>query len=348
MTTFGDRLFYNGGTPVGGDLLGLLGPGKVFYLDPNNGDDANDGLRPSRAFQTMQFAADKAGYSQANADHTGVQDVIVRIPGVEEVSATIDFDGNGGSSTKGASIYVVAATAGQRIFGDVLACHTRMASGFAGAADDLIEIVYRNVSFAGLSFGGRGTGKRNDGHGALLAYRVDSADTNKQAAGGGNFHMVRNCNFRDDGGNDTTGIYEYGAGGSLIYQNTFGYYGAGRGLDPGIAIRGSGTNNPFDISIRENVFSHNVLGIWFAAATIPGGVIVDKNLFTGNTVAVQYDAAFGQTGRGLLSNNRFDVAEDAAAASTSDAGANDSATISTNHQMEYSANWYTDDAKQTG
>lgn len=343
MTTFGDRLFYNGGTPVGGDLLGLLGPGKVFYLDPNNGDDANDGLRPSRAFKTMQFAADQAGYSKANGDHTGVQDVIVRIPGVEEVSATIDFDGNGGSTTKGASILVVAATAGQRIFGDVLACHTRMASTLAAADDDLIEIVYRNISFYGMSFGGRGTGKRDDGHGALLAYRVDSADTNKQAAGGGNFHMIRGCNFRDDGGNNVTGVYEYGAGASHIYQCTFGYNSAARG-PTGIVTRGSGTNNPFDVRIEECYFNTCPTAINVRAGTFGAGFLVYNNIFQGNTESFEFEAGVANTGRGLIARNVFDTSTGTTSWINSGGSGQTQGNVTTDTGIEFADNRYKDDA----
>lgn len=348
MTTFGDRLYQFGGSPVGSDLLGLLGKGKVKFVDPIAGSDGASGASPERAFKTLQYAADVSGYEVAsqNGDSSGFQDVIVRMPGVEEVTANIDFDG--GAKAAGSSIAVVASTCGQRVFGDVLGAHTRMASSAQAATNNLVEVMWRAVSFYGLSFGNQGTGKRTDGTGACIAYRNDSADAKIQTAGGGQFAMVRGCNFRDDGSNDTTGVSIYGGGGILLYQNTFGYYSLARGMDPGITIRGSGTNNPFDIAIRENVFSHNVLGIWFAAATIPGGLVVDGNLFTGNTVAVQFDAAFNQTGRGIFSNNRLDLAEDAAAGWLSDSGANDSATISTNHNMEFVANWYTDDAKQTG
>ena len=169
MTTFGDRLYQFGGAPVGGDLLGLLGKGRVRFVDPVSGSDSNSGKTAERAWKTLQAAADKSGYENAsqNGDASGFQDVIIRLPGVEEVTATIDFDG--GSKEKGANIAVVASTSGQRIFGDVLGQHTRMASGSAAASNTVVEVLWRAVSFYGLSFGNRGTGTRGSGDGACIA-----------------------------------------------------------------------------------------------------------------------------------------------------------------------------------
>lgn len=339
MSTFGDRLFQFGGTPVGSDLLGLLGPGTVRFVDPNSGSDGNSGKTGDKAWQTLQYAADQSGYSKTNGDSTGRHDVILRLPGVEEVSATIDFDGNGGSTSKGASIEVVATTSGLNPYGDVLGAHTRAASG---NTDNLIQILYRLISFYGLSFGGRGTGSADDGTGALLAYRVEGTDTNIQTAGGGNFHTVRGCNFRDDGGNDVTGIYEYGAGACQIIGNTFGYNAASRG-PTGIVIRGSGTNNPFDVSIRDNYFKQCPLGIDFRAATVQN-VLVDNNLFQENTLAMHFRSGWSSGSTGLISNNRFSTATGSAtwtnSAGATGASANQTATDT---GCQFAGNMYTDD-----
>ncbi len=337
MSTFGDRLFHLGGTPVGSDLLGLLGTGLVRFLDVDNGSDGANGKTAATAWGTLQYAADQLGYSKANGDSVGPHDIILRMPGVEETSATIDFDGAGGSTTKGASIQVVATTSGLNPYGDVLGAHTRAASGHT---DNLIEIMYRLISFYGLSFGGRGTGSSDNGTGALLAYRVEGTDTNIQTAGGGNFHTVMGCNFRDDGGNDVTGIYEYGAGAAQIIGNTFGYNAASRG-PVGVAIRGSGTNNPFDISIRNNYFKQCPLGIDFRAGTYQN-VLVENNLFQTNTLAMHFRS--GMSATGLVSNNRFSTAT-GSGSWTNDAGASGTtvAQVATDTGLEFAGNMYTDD-----
>lgn len=348
MTKFGDRLYQLGGTPVGGDLIGLLGTGRVRYLDPNRGDDGASGKTPERAWKTLQYSVDNLGYRRANGDADGRQDILIRMPGVEEVTAEIAIDGGYGKAGTdfGANIAIVAATAGQRVFGDVLGCHTRAGSGYT--TGNLIGVYYRAISFYGLSFGNRGTGSQSDGSDACIAYRTDSSDAGKQTAGGGQFGMVRNCNFRDDGGLNTNGIYYFGSGGHLAYQNTFGYYDATRG-PIGIMVRGSSTNNPFDIAIRDNIFSHCPIGIQWGAATIPGGILCADNYFTGNTVAIQFDNGFTCTGRGLEVNNRFDTAEDATATHTNGTGSgDDTAQITTDTNVEFSGNWFTNDVKPVG
>lgn len=346
MSTFGDRLFQFGGAPVGGDLLGLLGKGKVRYLDPVGGSDGYDGKSPERAWGTMQYAADQLGYEIAsqNGDSSGFQDVIIRMPGVEEVDTEIRFDG--GTKAKGSSIAVVAATCGQRAFGDVLGCHTRMSSAgatSAGAGVNTIVVVWRAVSFYGLSIAGRGTGSRSTGDGACITYRTETGDTGKQTAGGGQFSMVRNCNFRDDGGNDTVGIYYYGSGGHLAYQNQFGYYNDTRG-PVGIMIRGSGTNNPFDIRIRENLFHTCPIGIQFGAATMTGGLIVDGNFFMACSDAMQFDSGHTNTQSGLIANNRFTTATGSGSWLNNGGSGQSQANVTTDTSLEFSGNKYTADA----
>jgi hypothetical protein len=79
MTTFGDRLYQSGGIPVGGDVMGLVGDGVVYYVDPSSGDDGLPGTRPDRAFVTFKKAYDQI------VDGRG--DVIVRLPGTETITS---------------------------------------------------------------------------------------------------------------------------------------------------------------------------------------------------------------------------------------------------------------------
>ena len=342
MTTYADRLYQMGGSPVGGDLLGLLGKGKVRFLDPNGGIDGASGKTAERAWKTLQYAADQCGYRRANGDAEGSQDIIIRLPGVEEVTAEIAFDGNyGGTGYQGgANIAVVAATAGQRIFGDVLGCHTRAGAGYT--TGNLIGVYYRAVSFYGLSFGNRGTGSQSDGSDACISYRTDTSDAGIQTAGGGQFAMVRNCNFRDDGGLNTTGIYYFGSGGLLAYQNQFGYYNDTRG-PIGITIRGSGTNNPFDIRIKENYFHTCPVGIQCLAATMTGGFIVENNIFQGNTLGLRFAAAFNNTKPGFIMKNTFSTTTGTESWINDGPNTDSVAHVLTDCNIEFSNNTYSDD-----
>jgi hypothetical protein len=320
MTTFGDRLFQYGGAPVGGDLLGLHGLGKIRWLDPDNGSDGNSGKKPEQAWATMQYAADQLGYYKANADMNGYHDILIRLPGVEEVTSSIRFDGGGSATGAGDSISVVSSLSGLRIWGDVLHAHTRQAASMAAAGANTIVVVRRQINFYGLSFAGRGTGEQGDGTGACITYRVSNdatLDLGKHASGGGNFHTVRGCNFRDDGGNNTVGIYEYGAGAAEILENTFGYNSAARG-PTGIMIRGSATNNPFDIHIHNNIFRQCPVGIVLGAGTYQNTLITD-NRFQTCTIGIQADAGSAAS-TGMIDGCSFDVA-DGASAHDNNAGA---------------------------
>jgi hypothetical protein len=289
-------------------------------LDPDNGSDIpNGGKKPEKAWKTLQYAADRMGYYKANADMNGYHDILIRLPGVEEVTSSVRFDGGGSATGAGDSISVVSSLSGLRIWGDVLHAHTRMASASAAVDNNTIVVVRRQINFYGLSFAGRGTGQRADGTGACISYRVSNdatLDLGKHASGGGNFHTVRGCNFRDDGGNDTVGIYEFGAGAAEILECTFGYNSAARG-PVGVMIRGSATNNNFDIHIHNNLFRQCPVGIVLAAGTHQNIAITD-NRFQSCTIGIQADS--GCSGTGIIDGCSFDVA-DGASAHDNNAGA---------------------------
>ncbi len=314
MTTVGDQLFQYGGQPVGGGLLSYHS-GRTRWVDPVSGSDEANGKKPERAWKTMQHAADSLGYYKSNEDLTG-HDVVIRMPGVEEVDAPIRFDGNGDATGPGAGISVVASTSGLRIFGDVLLAHTKMST--TGKTDygvdvSTVIVVRREINFYGLSFAGRGTGEGSNGLGACISYLVDgnvSTGTYLGYHGGGNFHTVRGCNFRDDGSLDTVGIYEFGAGAAEISECTFGYNSAARG-PTGIMIRGSATNNPFDIDIVNCLFRQCPVGIVIGAGTFQN-VSIRNNIFQTNTIGIQADN--GSTGTtGIIDGCSFDVADGATA-----------------------------------
>ncbi len=311
MTTVGDRLFQYGGTPVGGDLLALHGKGKVRWLDPNYGSDEANGKKPERAWKTLQYAADSLGYIDASTeDLTGFHDIIIRLPGVEEVDTEVRFDGGGVSANPGSSISVIASLSGLRTFGSVFHAHTRMSSGgatSAGAGVNTVVVVRRNINFYGMSFAGRGTGGRGTGDGAALAYRISNDATLDVGSGpGGQFASIRGCNFRDDGGNDTTGLYLYGVCGIDVTNCTFGYSSASRGPN-GVSIKGSSTNGTFDIDIRDCLFRQCPIGVIVGVGTGENTNILDC-VFQSTTVGIL--ATTGTTGvTGIIDGCRFGTSD---------------------------------------
>jgi len=60
MTTFGDMVFQFGGAPLGDGMLPLLGSkASVFFVDPANGNDSQDGTKPDLALDTVTAAYNK-------------------------------------------------------------------------------------------------------------------------------------------------------------------------------------------------------------------------------------------------------------------------------------------------
>lgn len=81
MTTFADRVYELGGSPVGEPIRPFLG--RAFYADANNGSNSNDGFTPSSAKATIT-----AGITVQTANSTGLGDVIYVLPGTYAESIT--------------------------------------------------------------------------------------------------------------------------------------------------------------------------------------------------------------------------------------------------------------------
>jgi hypothetical protein len=246
MTTFGDRLFFSNGVPVGGDLLGLLGTGSVWYVDPNSGDDANPGDAPDSAFATLQKALDSTTGTTASSGGFagGNADVIIRMPGQETVTAAIDAD-------VAPNTTIIASTAGQQLFGDRLNAYTAAAATYT--TGPVLRVYFRNVSLYGLAFGGRAS-TASDAQVSTVLYEADSAVTAVQTGGGGQFFTVAGCLFRDASSSAAPyALFLHGAGPCTIYKNQFGY--ATTALSgQGIALGGSSSNNCTDVRIKDNLF----------------------------------------------------------------------------------------------
>ena len=87
MTTFGDRVYELGGTPVGIGIGGIPILGKIWYVDGTNGSDNYPGFKPGEAKKTIQ-AALTAQIAAAAASTGAYGDVIYVMPGTYTESIT--------------------------------------------------------------------------------------------------------------------------------------------------------------------------------------------------------------------------------------------------------------------
>jgi hypothetical protein len=256
-------------------------------------------------------------------------DVIIRMPGTEEISTAV--------TTTTPNVMYVASTCGQQLFGDRLANYNVAASGMTTS---ILNIYHRNWSVYGLSWGGRGTADADDSTSGTIRLAADSAITGMQSGGGGQFNTFAYNSFRDAGGADGAGIFIYGGGPTTIYKNRFGYGPASLG-PVGISIRGSSTNNPTDIYIIENWFVACPSGITMKNATIQS-IVIDGNKFAGCTDGIIFDTGLTAT-VGLLVNNRFSGTLGAEAWLNNGGSGQSIANIVSDTGFEFTGNTYGDD-----
>lgn len=344
MSTFGDRLFHSGGVPVGGDLFGLVGNANVWYVDPNDGSDGNPGQKPGAALATMARAFALAASSASSGSGTtassggypgGGSDIIVRMPGTESVTSA--------ATVASPNITIVAATCGQQLFGDRLACYTDADSSYT--TGPVLDIGFRNVSLYGLSFASRATGAANTKAGSIVRYIADSTVTACQTSGGGQFFTVAGCLFRDGASGAPVGIFLEGAGPCMIYRNQFGY--ATTALSGvGIALHGSSSNNPTDVRIKENLFINTTTGIRFDNATVQW-VTIEDNYFCGCVDAFSLSSGTAIT-EGFVVNNRFDTQRGASSWANNIGSGDTLENIVTDTGLQFAGNMYSFDDAGTG
>jgi hypothetical protein len=277
MTTFGDRVFQSGGIPVGGGLLGLIGDGRVFFVDPGNGDDANPGTSPTSAYATMSTAI--------GATTTQRGDVIVRLPGTETVTAELLI------TTEG--ITVVAATSGWSPPAGRGAGAEYYLMWGAALSDAAVIHQRENCSWIGLSFASISTGATEAGAAMNIA--------NEVAGDQGGFNYVTSCEFPAWGSNDS-GIYLHGGSHAHIYRNSFG--GASGTLPVGVAFGGSATSNPVNDTIEDNIFSNVTTGVRVYDGT-PQDCFVIGNFFHQCTTDINSNGGVGNI---FVANNASSLA----------------------------------------
>ena len=237
-----------------------LGDGKIFYVDPGNGNDNNGGEEAEDAFATLQAGID--------ACTSGRGDLILRLPGGEEVTQTVSFNKNG--------IYVKAVTYGVNPYASGELFSTYAAASFT---DGPVATITSRCTIDGLGFASRDTGA-TFWDGAALLIGGDGA------AGQFGTHIV-NCRFPKWGLDNRIGIAVEGTSDVIIENCDF--EGVGANFDSGIYVQGATAN----ITIRGNHFRDCTTGIAFGAfagggpdCLIQGNVAVHGTLLTASSAAV--------------------------------------------------------------
>ena len=270
MTTFGDRVFQNGGTPVGGDLLGLVGDGKVFYVDVTSGASGATGLSPSKALNTTSAAVDKCLTQRG--------DVIIHLPraAAETLDVTQALDVGG--------LTMIAATYGQ---GYSPTRFQYIASTTLGVSGSIFTVT-RPCAIIGLEFATRST---SDFHGAILMSGDDVAVT-------GDDTTIRGCNF--NGAFSGNAIHCDSSEGMNIEGNYFD----GQGNSPNaITWRGSvGIVVPKKNLIRGNFFFNTTDGLHLWGGN---DFLIYDNYFVDVTNPLNLTNATSAI-NGLFANNRLD------------------------------------------
>jgi hypothetical protein len=233
MTTFGDQVFQFGGVPVGGDLFGRMGDGKVFYVDPSSGSAGNTGEKPTEAFNTLQAGID--------ACTAGRGDIVVRMRGGEEVTSTVSFNKAG--------ITVVASSHGVNRYAQGELFSTYAASTFTDGP--VATITASRCRIIGLGFVSRDTGATFYDGAAMLIGGAGAATPFGVS--------IENCRFPKWNLDNRIGIAI--EGGSDILVEGCSFEGVGSDFDSGIYVQGASQN----IDIKHNHFRDCTYAVVFGA-----------------------------------------------------------------------------------
>ena len=209
-----------------------VGDGQVFYVDPSSGSAGAGGSAPDDAFSTLQAGID--------ACVSGRGDVIMRLPGGEEVTQTVTFNKSG--------IYVKAVTYGvnPKASGELFSTYAA-----ASFTDGPAATITSRCTIDGLGFVSRDTGA-TFWSGAALLIGGDG--------GAGQFGThIKNCRFPKWGLDNRIGLAVEGTSDVIIENCDF--EGVTADFASGIYVQGATAN----ISILGNVFRDCTQGIQFGA-----------------------------------------------------------------------------------
>ena len=209
-----------------------IGDGEVFYVDPSSGSSSASGGSPTDAFDTLQAGID--------ACTSGRGDVIMRLPGGEEVTETVTFNKSG--------IYVKAVTYGANPMATGELFSTYSASTFT---DGPAATITSRCTIEGLGFVSRDTGASFydgaamliGGEGTALPFGV---------------HIL-NCRFPKWGLDNRIGLAI--EGGSDVTVEGCSFEGVSADFDSGIYVQGASQN----ISIIGNHFRDCTYAVVFGA-----------------------------------------------------------------------------------
>lgn len=234
--------------------------GEMFFADPVDGDDDNDGLLADEAKKTLQAAIDLC---EANRG-----DVVIRMRGGEEVTTPVLF--NKAGITVVSEGYGMAPLAIGEYF-----------STYAAAAltDEPAGIVSADgVTLCGLGFVSRDVGATFWAGAALLIGGV--ADASPFGV------RVMNCRFPKWNLDNRIGLAIEGSSNCIIEHNDF--EGVGASFDSGIYVQGATQN----VEILNNRFRDCTYGILFGAfagggphCVIKGNVCEDSKLLSAASAA---------------------------------------------------------------
>lgn len=274
MTTFPDKLFELGGVPVGGFFADT--DASVFCVDPSNGSDGNTGTYDNPV----------ATLSQALSLCTsGNGDIIVRMPGGEEVSSTVTVNVSG--------VTIIASHQGLNPLAKGEYYSMYAASTFTDGP--VLQITAR-CTIIGMAFAGRDTGATFYNGAAVLIGGLASA-----APFG--VHIL-GCRFPKWGLDNRIGIGIEGSSDTLIEACSF--EGVGASFDSGIYAQGAGLQN---LEVSHCRFRQCTYAITHGSMGDGGG---PHCLYVGNYCedSKLLDSG-GNTATGLIAGNYLETATDA-------------------------------------
>lgn len=166
LTNFPGGITSFGMPVVGGSgaMLDQIGDGQVFFVDPGNGSDGNDGKSPERAFAGLATAI---GQCVANRG-----DVIFRLPGTETISSPITFN------KQGITVMAVAYGHPNAVRGESFMTYNNSATGLSAAK------ILDPCRLVGLGFAASDVSEE-----ALLI------DCEEQGGFNGGFNSIEYCRF---------------------------------------------------------------------------------------------------------------------------------------------------------
>jgi len=250
-----------------------IGDGEVFYVDPSSGSTSNSGESPDDAFATLQAGID--------ACVSGRGDVIMRLPGGEEVTETITFNKSG--------IYIKAVTYGANPYAKGEMFSVYAASSFT---DGPVATITSRCTIEGLGFVSRDTGATfYDGAAMLIGGLATALPFG--------VHIL-NCRFPKWNLDNRIGIAMEGTSDTVVEGCSF--EGVGADFDSGIYVQGAAQN----ISIIGNLFRDCTYAVVFGSFAGGGPeCIIHSNFCEGSKLLSAASAATG-----IVSDNWLMTATD--------------------------------------